>query len=169
MDKIIKHFMKKPLSGQDILGMIDGKANLLPNSKLVEYDNIDDVLGPHGACVLLYDRPDGQPGHWSCLVKTNAHTIVFFCPYGLKPDGALKFIGGKPYLSNLLAQSGYDVIYNNKRLQRFMKDVNVCGRWVAGFLILRHIPLPIFIKLFTKNKYYDADFFITALTMFNDQ
>lgn len=169
MDKVIKHFMKKALSGEDILDMIDHKASLIPNSELYKYSNIDQVLGEHGACVLLYDRKDGRAGHWSCLVRKDKNTLIFFCPYGFAPDQALRYMEGYPYLTKLLKKSHYDVIYSNKRLQKYIKDVNVCGRWVAGFLILKHIPLDIFIKLFTKNKYYDPDFFITALTVFNDK
>ncbi len=166
MEKIVKKFIQHSLTGEDILNICNNKANLTTVSNLKKYLNIDHVLGKFGACVLLYDTPNGEPGHWSCIIKRSNNVIEFFCPYGLKPDEANDVTKGFPYLSQLLNESKYKVLYNDYQLQKYSDDINVCGRYVGLRIQLRNMPLNEFINLFTKNKHYNSDFWITVLTLF---
>ena len=79
------------LSDKDIMRLIKGKANLLTYTELQKYNNIDQVLGPYSALVLLYETSKNF-GHWVCVFKVNENTIEHFDSYGLKPDDELKFI-----------------------------------------------------------------------------
>ena len=174
MDKIVKKLRDKSLSGEDIMKLVDNKANLITYPELAEYKNIDECLKPHGAAVILVETKENY-GHWICIFKQNNKVLEYFDPYGLKVDEALKFIPNNfriknnekfPHLSYLLLNSKYVLTYNHYKLQKFMKDVNTCGRHVAFRLILRNIDLDTYIKLLTKNNSYDPDFWVSALTLF---
>ena len=166
MEGIVKKFITHSLSGEDILNICNNEANLVINSELDHYDNIEDVLGPYNACILLYDKKNGEPGHWSCIYKENKNTINFFCPYGYLIDDATDIIGGNKNLSRLISQSNYNFNYNKFKLQQLKKNVNVCGRWVGMRLVLRDLSNQQFYKLFTSNKCYSPDFWVCILTLF---
>jgi hypothetical protein len=166
MEKIVRKFITHTLSGDDILNICNNAANLSTISQLQKYDHIDEVLGHHKACILLYDLPNGEAGHWSCIFRKSPDVLEFFCPYGLKPDDANDKTNGRPYLTNLINKSKYKVIYSDYQLQRYSESVNVCGRYVGLRLQLRELPIQEFIDLLTKNKYYNSDFWVTSLTLF---
>lgn len=158
------------LSDKDIMRLIKGKANLLTYTELQKYNNIDQVLGPYSALVLLYETSKNF-GHWVCVFKVNENTIEHFDSYGLKPDDELKFIPEYfrevnyeeiPHLTYLLYNSGYNVIYNEFKLQKKKKGINTCGRWVATRLIYRMIPQKVFAKFFLE--YNNPDEIIVQLT-----
>ena len=56
MDKYIKGLKSLPLNGEQMMKLVDGKANLIKINDLVNYTNIDDVLGEHEAVILLYEN-----------------------------------------------------------------------------------------------------------------
>lgn len=149
-----------------MIQLVEGKANLTTVNNLRKYNHIDDVLGEHGAVILLYEMKPHN-GHWVCLFRLNDNTLYFFDPYGLKPDEQLKFGKySKPYLGQLLSNSGYNVKYNNKDIQRYCKSVSTCGKFVAFKLLFRNMPNNKFISLFLDNKHYDPDFWVSALMAF---
>lgn len=173
MDIFINKLKDKSLSGDDLINLVDGKANILTYPELSQYKNIDQCLKPHNALIILVETKKNY-GHWVCLLK-NGKTLEYFDPYGLKVDDALKFIPAHfrmennekfPHLSYLLLNSKYELVYNHYKLQKFMKDVNTCGRHVAMRIILRNVPIDEYIALLTKTKHYNPDFFVTALTLF---
>lgn len=166
MEQIVRKFIAHTLSGEDILNICDGEANILATSTLNKYNNIDDVLGRYDACILLYDLPTGEPGHWSCIMKISDRLLEFFCPYGLKPDEANEVTRGGDHILRLIANSDYKVLYSDKQLQRYADNVNVCGRYVGLRIALRELSLKGYIDLLTKNKHYTPDFWVTVLTLF---
>lgn len=124
MEKIVKSFIKHSLSAEDIMNICNGETNLKTISDLKYVNNIDDILYPYGSCLILYNKSDGSPGHWSCIIS-HGDTLEFFCPYGFKPDEALKYIKNGPYLSNLMKNSRYNILYNDVSLQEYKNNVNV--------------------------------------------
>lgn len=175
MDKVIKKVESKSLSGDEVLKLCNNKANLLTYTQLLEFDDIDDAMGKHGALILLFETKPNY-GHWTCVFRANKDSIEFFDPYGIKPDDEMKWCGkymasicGRvvSHLSLLLYNSKYkNIYYNHGKLQKYIKNVNTCGRWVALRLAFRKLRLEPFIKLFTKNKKMNADWLVTALTSF---
>jgi hypothetical protein len=174
MNKLIKRLKKKSFSGNEVLELCDDKAVIITYPELADYDSIDDVMKPYGAVILLYETAKNY-GHWCCLIKTKKNRIEFFDPYGLSVDKELKFIPQHfrksndeeyPHLSYLLYKSKYEVEYNHTKLQKFMKDVNTCGRWVAMRIIMRYLPLPKFVDLFKNNKCFNSDSLVTLMTSF---
>ena len=120
--------------------------------------------------VLLYETRQNF-GHWVCVFKVDKNTIEHFDSYGLKPDEELKFVPENfrkvnyldyPHLTALLYFSKYDVIYNECQLQKYLEDVNTCGRWVTARLAYRMIPQEEFAKFFLE--YDDPDQIVTDLT-----
>ncbi len=164
LQQLVKEFMKHPIADSDIMNICNGQTRIIKNSSLRNYKSIDDLLKPYGSCVILYDKPDGSAGHWSCIVQTG-NSIEFFCPYGYYPDKALQTIEGKPYVTKLLTESKYEISYNDYKLQKLAKDVNVCGRYVGMRVLLKDLPLKTFTQLFIS-KGYTSDFWVTLMTLF---
>lgn len=171
---VISKLRKKALSGDEMLKLLDNQSNLITYPELSKMQSIDEALGKHNACVILYETKKHY-GHWCCIFKNKKKCIEFFDPYGLMPDDQLKFIPMHfrksnnekfSHLTYLLWKSGCSVEYNHTRLQKKMKDINTCGRWCSMRIGLRHIPLNKFVKLFTMNKYLAPDDLVTALTYF---
>lgn len=167
MEKIVKEFMKHPLSDKDIMNICNGEANLVLNSNIHEYKSLNDLVYPYNACIILYDKKDGSPGHWSCITKSNG-VYEFFCPYGMMPDAVLKHLGGKPYLSELIRRTKSKVVYSRYKLQKSKNNVSTCGRYIGMRVLLKDMPLSNFVSMLVDNKCYDSDFFITVLTLFSE-
>lgn len=172
IDKIKKE-MRKPLSDSEVLDICDNKASLVPYTELRNYDNIDEVLGPHGACIILYQTKE-HFGHWCCMFKAKKNLISFFDPYGYKLDDELDFIpehfreeSGQnyPLLTYLIYNSPYKVEYNEHQFQEDKSDVSTCGRWCGFRLRYRKVPLKEFWDGFKKFRGLNLDYLITALTM----
>jgi hypothetical protein len=170
MNKKIKDLESKSLSNDELMKIIKNKANLLIYHQLEDYDNIDDVLGRHKACILLYETALNY-GHWCCVFKRDAKTIEFFDPYGLVPDSELKWIpknlrkdGRYPHLSYLMYNSPYKFIFNDHKLQKHNDDVSTCGRHVGVRLVMKDMKIDKYAKLLNSDKRFDPDYIVTALT-----
>ena len=168
MDKIIDTQEEMDLSGAEVESIIQRKASIIPYHDLVNYNNIDDLLGENKEVIILYESSHNV-GHFVSLFiqPDNNKNIEFFDPYGFYPDTELKFAtyNHNAYLTDLLQHSSYNLIYNNKRLQKWSSDTNTCGRWSALRLRFKHIPLVKFQYLFTHNECYASDFWVSALTL----
>lgn len=166
---IIEYFKGLPLSGEQVMRLVDDRANLVMYKDLHQYDNIDDIIGPHGAAYIFFEFEPGM-GHWTCLCL-RGKTLYFFNSYAGYPDDSLKHIDKRfrnktnqdfGYLSKLLSECNYNLGYNEFRFQGAGRNVMTCGRWCALFILMKDIPLAKFAKMF-KNKY--GDDIVTVLTM----
>jgi hypothetical protein len=166
---------KVSLSGRDILRLTKNDTKLLPYEDLERYDSLDQLIPFEGDSLTLLYQTTEDYGHWVVLINRGSNKLEFYDPYGLKPDEELKQSdfhlrqhGGEiqPHLTALLDKGGYEVVYNDKRLQRFLKDINTCGRYTALRVKFKHLSIPQFNSLFLKNKCYNADFWVSALTLF---
>ena len=176
MSGIDKEIMKAEdiyLSDEDILRICDDKCKILLYSDLEHFHNIDSVLAPHGAAVILYQL-EQNVGHWVTIIKHGSKHLELFDPYGMRIDEELQFSqynlrrhNGKkvPHLTHLLQTSPYTISYNDVQLQEFKHHKNTCGRWCALRVRFRSESLDDFIDLFTKNEHYDGDFWVSALTI----
>lgn len=176
MNNIIKKLESVSLSGNQVLKLVNNKANLMTYTELTKYNNIFDCFGKHKALILLYVTTHNY-GHWVCLIKHNNKHIEFFDSYGFIVDDELDFISKEfrkesnqihRYLTYLLYKSGAQIEYNHAQLQKFTTDPNnqisTCGRHVATRINLMDIPLDDYIDLMTSVKNIDADFIVTYLT-----
>jgi hypothetical protein len=146
---IIKRYEDIALSNHDIMQLLDGRANIILYPNLHTYATLDEVLGPYGACVILYES---QPryGHWCCVFKINETDLEFFNPYGGWVDDALKHIPCHfrkvsnqcyPYLTYLLLKSSYRLFYNEFPLQQYKKNIRTCGRHCVVRLHKRNLDI----------------------------
>src|SRR5580698_9294060 len=113
LDNIISKYEDIALSDKDLANLLNHKNKLVIYQDLINYNNIDDVLGPNGMCTLLFESKKNY-GHWCCLWKLNKNTVSFFNSYNGLPDGSLDYINDNyakisnqdyPYLSKLLYES----------------------------------------------------------------
>lgn len=164
--------INKSLSNKEILKLIKHKANLISYTQIHGYKSLDDLMGPYGACIILYETKQNY-GHWCCIFKLDDNAVEFFDPYGIFPDHELFWIKKEfrvrtkqnyPYLSHLMMGSVYILTFNHYRFQKYEKGINSCGRWCALRLIFRKLPLQAFIEIFDKDRPYTKDFYVTLLT-----
>jgi hypothetical protein len=172
---IIKKYENVALSNIDILKLLDHKANIILYPDLHKYKNIDEILEPYGACVLLFEAVP-QYGHWVCLFKVNNDTLEFFNPYGGYPDDSLLSINkyfrkiskqDKPKLSLLMLNSPYKLTYNEFPFQKKHKNVKTCGRHCVFRLLNRFLNLYQyldFLNFLSKKWNLDYDAIVTILT-----
>ena len=175
LDADIARLEDVDLTGADIERISGYGVNVYTYEQLPSFDSIDELLGSKKATVILY-QTEKQYGHWVLLFEnTSGDTphIEFFDSLGWEPDSELKLSEYNikqhrgeivPYLSYLISRSALKVKYNNYPLQKFARHVNTCGRWCAIRALWRHVPLNEFVAMFSNNKEYPPDFWVSALT-----
>lgn len=167
--------ISKSLSGTEVLNLLDNKCNLVQYSDVHNIKSIDELLGPHKKCVMLYHTSTNY-GHWCCIYEYN-DTIFFFDSYGSKPDTQLKFLprdlkqelnSNHNYLIKLMYDSGKEVEYNQHDLQSRKLGVNTCGRWCVNRLRFPEISIDDYYQLFKDaSKYMPIDELICLLVPIN--
>ena len=163
--------INKSLSGREVLNLLDHKCNLVQYSDLHKISTIDELLGQHKKCVLLYQTSHNY-GHWCCVWQYN-DTIFFFDSYGSKPDTQLNFIphdmktelnSNHNYLIRLMYKSGKKVEFNQYQFQSREPDVAVCGRWCVNRLRFPEISIDDYHDIFKQSsKYINNDELICYL------
>ena len=118
---------------------------------------------------MLYETKQNF-GHYTALYYNNSKQLEFFDSYGFAPDQELKYATfnlqeGIPYLTRLLKNYNKPVTYNKTRFQMWAKDINTCGRWTSVRIRMKDkYSLNEFTQLFNKPKYFNGDFYVSALT-----
>lgn len=173
MDKLLLEAEKVDLTGEDVHNITNGECRILLYEDIQNIESLDTLFGDKDNVVILYETAKNF-GHWVALLKY-PDMVEFFDPYGLRPDEELKYADYNvrrnengaliPHLSDLLNKSGVKLIYNSVKVQKWLKDVNTCGRHCALRIKMRKYPLGQYLALMMKNKYYDADLWATALTI----
>lgn len=158
------------LSSQDMKDQLENKCNLVTYKEIKNYKTIDELLGKHKKCVILY-LSSSNYGHWTCIYEHNGK-IFFFDSYGIIPNGQFKFIPkginkaleqDHNYLLKLLYDSKKPIEYNEYTLQG--KGTSTCGKWVTFRLKYPWLSIEDFKKLFIgKDK--DPDYLINKLITF---
>jgi hypothetical protein len=174
--KILDKYEDVALSNNDILKKLRNRANIALYPDLYKYRNIDDLLGPYGAVVLLFES-EPKYGHWVCIFKRDSNTIEFFNPYGGYPDDSLLQINKEfrkqsgqiyPILSILLLESPYYLTYNEFQFQKHGMNVKTCGRHCIVRLLFRNLDLYDYHDMLDKikNEYeLSYDEIVTLLTL----
>ena len=164
LDKLLDAGEEIDLTNDDIKDITGGKANIVAYHELPNYRTMDELLGEFGACILLYETRKNF-GHWVALIQQGSF-VEFFDSYGFSLDEELNYAkyNQTAYLSQLVKSSGTVIRENKTRLQVFAEDVNTCGRWTSLRIVFRDMPLAQFQDMFKKNKHYNGDIWVTALT-----
>tara|TARA_R110000803_G_scaffold108532_3_gene176828 strand:+ start:5830 stop:6351 length:522 start_codon:yes stop_codon:yes gene_type:complete len=168
MDKILTNLESQDLTGEDLKRICKNKVDIIPYHTLGNYKNIEDLLGEFGSVILLYEIRENF-GHYVALFMNGNNDLEFFDSYGFKPDQEIKYAtynqsNGIPHLTQLLNKYDKKIVVNTERLQVFHADINTCGRWTSLRILFKKKPLREFIELFTKNRQYNGDFWVSALT-----
>jgi hypothetical protein len=173
MLNILKLVEQYPFSEKELMRLVDHKANLVLYPDIAKYSTVDSLLGPHGACIILYitdinKRFDSISGHWTCLFKINKTTLEWFDPYAMLFDNEMDFSKYKypPYLTKLLEKSDYNIIYNTHQLQRANYNISTCGRHVGMRLQFRSLSLPQYARMLESVPGLTPDNIVTLMTAF---
>lgn len=177
MDKVARLAITEALSDTDLSRICEGKVNILKYERLKDMRSINEALGVHGACIILYESEENF-GHWVALFvsKEQPNTLEFFDSYGIKPDSELKLIPdyfreksgqSQPHLTYLIQASPEwkTLLYNEVDLQSTKGNTNTCGRWAALRIMTRSIGLTTFQGLFV-GQHFDPDWYCALLTLF---
>jgi len=154
----LKQLDNQRLSGKQMVDALKGKVKVVVYSDVVKMNSLDELLNPHGKVIILYQTTSETSGHWCCLFRQTFENVIFFDPYGLKPDDEipdckyLSYLNGETPLRTLLNNSNYNVSFNPNRYEKWSKDMNSCGRHVIFRLQNSHM---------TNSKYHQ---YITKMT-----
>lgn len=179
-ENILKKYQDIALSNSQVLKLVDNKCNIVLYPELINYNSIDELLHPYGACIILYvAKFEPHPyGHWCLIFKQKDDLLEFFNPYGGWPDDPLKHIPfytrqisnqNFPLLSYLMYISPYDLSYNEHKFQKHGRNIKTCGRWCAFRLLCRNYNLEQFYLLIKELKNLlnlNGDEVVTLLTMY---
>lgn len=173
MNQYIAKLKTIPFSSEDILNAVDGETKIVKYCDIHKFRNIDELLRPYNSVVILYQTKPNY-GHWVCLHLNNG-ILEFFDPYGKIIDSQLEHIDPNfrkvsyqdfPYLSKLMLDSPYKLIYNKAPLQKQNSSVSSCGRHCAMRLILRDMPLLEYQNILLSKGGNNPDDKVTYLTAF---
>jgi len=188
----IKKLEDVALSDKDISNMLNGNVNITLYPDLIHYRNLDELLGEHRACCLLFESKP-QYGHWVAIFETampdGGRGIEFFNSYGDLlggfPDDSLALIDPTwakqsnqthTYLSDLLINSPYKLTYNEYDFQKLPgpsprkkgeNHIRTCGRHCVVRLLMREYSLDEYKNWMEKmcDKYnLDPDGIVTLAT-----
>ena len=126
-------------SNHDINRLL-GKGHIMTYGELSKYDDIDDVFGNNDFVVLLIQVRKNY-GHWVAILKYPENkTIELFDSYKGTIDNELSYVSAtqkkllgetRPYLSELIKESGWKQVVSPYRFQELKDGINTCGRHVV--------------------------------------
>lgn len=114
-------------------------TRIINYSDLTQYSTIQQLLPRRVDAVIILVELKQDIGHWICVLR-HGKSIVFFDPYGVRPDKELSWVSKymrkqlgqeEPHMSVLLNKaidSGFKVSFNSVRYQQESPAVNTCGR-----------------------------------------
>jgi len=132
---LLKREELTPLSDSDIKKILGENTKILEYKDLLNYNDINKILTKDKDYLILLYELKASSGHWTAILKYD-NMFEHFDPYGIKPDGELKWISAAarsklheeyPYLAKLLNDSDMDVIYNHTRFQSYKPIISTCG------------------------------------------
>jgi len=135
---VVEEIIEEPMDDGDIRAYFPN-AKIMRYSSLAKMSDIEQLLPRDKTyAFLLYEDSPGS-GHWVVVLRYGT-TIEFFCSYGSKIDGPLKWYNpkdnamlgqSKPYLSMLLkkADKKFKAIHNAVPFQSSKHGVATCGAW----------------------------------------
>jgi hypothetical protein len=135
---VVEEIIEEPMDDGDIRSYFPN-AKIIRYSSLAKMSDIEQLLPRDKTyAFLLYEDSPGS-GHWVVVLRYGT-TIEFFCSYGSKIDGPLRWYNpkdnvmlgqNKPYLSLLLkkADKKFKAIHNAVPFQSSKHGVATCGAW----------------------------------------
>ena len=159
MNNLLKDTLSTELSNDDI-------KNICPDAKIMLYeelqdcDNIIDAIGDTNVLILLFPVQSNHNGHWiSVIYHPNMKLVEHFDSYGLSPSQELGYTNNQfvkeRLLNNLYKKAifdGYNVQYNEAKLQQMQHSTNDCGRWASVRGVMKELTNKQFAKLFIGQK-----------------
>lgn len=149
--------MNYSLSGADLLKFMNNKAKIITYPSVENHESILDLLQPYDVVFILYETKP-KYGHWTVLFRVN-NTINFFDSYNYQPDEQFTFIS-KDFrkqndmlhssLTKLLLKAqdeGFEVHYNNYKIQSESKDITTCGRHCLFRVVHKNLDIDTYFNM----------------------
>lgn len=169
MDKLIKEQSERDLTGEEVKQIVGAGVNIVAYHNLGQYNSIEQLCDNETKSAIILYESKLNFGHYCAVILHDDNTIEFFDPYGNKPDSQLSYAVydlqfKTPFLTDLIQNFDCKLIYNKNKLQQFKEDVNTCGRWCSLRVRMRNMDLENFSLLFSTNRCYRGDFWVSAIT-----
>jgi hypothetical protein len=138
------------LSNKDIINVIRRYDPTFSQHNIIEYPDLAkmniNLLLPYEndyKVIFFITGENGftKSGHW-CAIAWKQGKVMWFDPYGLKPDAEEKWLSNRervkfredqPILHEIVPKN--KLVSNPIDFQSEKLDVNTCGRWVCMFVI----------------------------------
>jgi hypothetical protein len=133
---IVNKIERDAMGDDDIRYYTGDGLRIMTLNDISKYNNIVDILPKTKDYIYILYESKPNFGHWVLLTRHN-NIISYFDPYGYKIDYPIKWaspqmreeLNIKPYLTNLLNKSDFDIEYNGFIFQnRNNLDIATCGR-----------------------------------------
>ena len=133
IENVVKYYIKKDLTGDEIRKLTGKYPILYSDLKNYTFKNLLKGVGDHQ--VILLQTLSKVEGHYVAILD-RADGVYYFDSYGLgSPDSYkdyTKFDQQYPnYLSQLLKESGKQIISNYYNYQSWNPGTSTCGRYSA--------------------------------------
>lgn len=163
-----KKMLGYSLSDTDIRTIIP-TLKVISYPDLLKYKDIDSALDEKGRLMILYLTTDMNVGHWTCLLKSkDGKKLEYFDSYGgMKPDqesewlsedNLKRFSQDSKYLTDLLKNCEYKVVYNRYPFQSEAPGIATCGRHAVTRLYFKHLSLPQYTQMIIDSDMTPDDF-----------
>jgi hypothetical protein len=165
MEKLQKYAL-----GNDDIKQILGETVIFRYPELEYVEHIDEIFDEQGRSIMLFLTDSDFNGHWCCFLK-KGNEIHYFDPYGLDPEEPKEWISKtkledlnqtKPFLMNLLKNSGYKIYINHYPFQKEAKNVATCGKHCVVRLLNKNKNLDQYLEMIVKSK-EDPDVYVCGI------
>lgn len=172
MDKVIEHIYKQDLTGSEVSVTTNGKCPIHLYKDLLNFNSIDEILGVHNKCIVLFPVSSSTNGHWCCMIyHSDINTLEWFDPYGLSWNEELKYSEVTKWTKyNIIGQlmkkatdQGIKTMFNPYRFQKMKDGINTCGKHSSIRARFSYLKIDEYAKLMLHQK-MDPDYLVTILT-----
>jgi hypothetical protein len=138
----LRKMLSYSLSSDDIRLYLPN-VPILEYKDLANYQTIQSLLPDQNCSVIILIETASKTGHW-CSLSRRGNTLIWFDSYGLDIDSEFRYIPikiqitlheSRKYLTHLVDNSDFNLVYNGHKLQSRKSYVSTCGRFVVLWLM----------------------------------
>lgn len=155
----LQELLPIPMTDGQIHTVLGAGTKVIPYRETAKFRTIDDLLGPDGQVILLYELKDKR-GHWVAVFK-HGRRVSVFDPLGIAIEKEKKFINpiylaksgqDEHYLGKLLLACPYTIEWNDFALRRNAPGVNTCGRHCCVRLCYKEMDADTYAAMMTSGE-----------------
>jgi hypothetical protein len=177
-DEFIKNAETIALTMEEVMQICLGKTNMVKYSELPNCQSLfdDNVLGKYHCCILYWETSSRTMGHYTSLIyQSQSNILELYDSYGMNLSQLYDMANTSEELTNhvryldilvnkAVSEQNVNFIYNNRRMQRRVDNINTCGRYASLRNRLMNLSLSQFNAFLTHHE-MTPDEMVSALTV----